>query len=341
MDSLQQAMIHRAMGLIENATGNLPAKNKQKDAALQLSRSFMLQTKQGMIRQAFEVFRDSDNPILQKAAVSAMSYNQEPFETETVRGLMTAYLESIAQLSALDAIKQYALPIPAGSRHVTVGSGFVGDATVEGQLKVIRRPSFGLGDVEPAKTVALIVLTRELMLAGGDEALALLDREMSKAITRATNSAIYDHFDDSNAGVIYGGNEDALADMRLAIRSAGPSEGYVVIVPPGVTADLALRSEAGPNFSMNGGEYRPGLHIVEGSPVENRMMVIPASRCAIFDGGLELRPSGEASVEMSDTPDGNGELVSLWQSGSVGLLAERQWHIGGDAQVTIIEGYWA
>lgn len=336
MDSLQQAMIHRALGLIQSAHGDLPNKRKQKNAFLEIARSMALQQHAGQQRKAIEAFRDSDNPLLQKAAVGASAYNQEPFEGETVRGLMAAYIESIAQLSALDAIKQYAMPIPAGSRSVLTASGFVGDAAAESALKVVRRPSFGLGDVEPHKTVALIVLTKEFMLAGGDAALAVLDNEMQKALTTAINSAIYDHFDNSNA-LILPTTGDLLEDMRLAVQTAGPSAGYLAIVPPGVTADLALRQEAGPTFSMSGGEFRPGLHIVTADNA-NGIMVIPASRLGVFDGGLELRPSGEASIEMSDTPDGNGELVSLWQSGSVGLLAERSWHIGGDAQVCLVEG---
>lgn len=340
MDSFQQAQIYRGLGLIQSASGDLPNKRQQKAAFLEIARSMALQQHAGQQRNAIEVFRDHPNDLLQKAAVSAMSYNAEPFEGETVRGLMAAYLESVAQLSGLDALKQYARPILAGSRHVMIGSGFTADAATEGTPKVVRSPSMTLGDIEPHKSIALIVATKELMMTGGDEALALLDREMSKSITTAINSAIYDHFDDSNVEVIYGGNEDALADMRLAIRSVAPSDGYVVIVPQGVCADLALRPEAGPNFSMNGGEFRPGLHIVEASPVENRMMVIPASRCAVYDNGLELRPSGEAAVEMSDDPQGTGELVSLWQSGSVGLLAERSWHIGGDAVACIVEGFW-
>lgn len=337
MDSLQQAMIFRAQGALQAAVSDLPNKRKQKAAFLEIARSLMLQQKQGMTRQAFEAFSHSDNPLLQKAAVSAMSYNAEPFQDATIRGLMAAYIdESVAQLSGLDALKIYARPILAGSRSVTIGSGFSADSTVEGAPKVVRRPSLTLGDVAPHKTVALIVLTREFALAGGDEALAVLDSEMSKSLTAAINSAIYDKFNDSSA-LSLPTTGDVLEDLRHAVRSAGPSAGYVAVVPPGVTADLALRPEAGPSFTMTGGEFRPGLHVVSADSAEG-VMVIPASRCAIFDGGLELRPSGEASVEMSDTPDGNGGLISLWQSGSVGLLAERQWHIGGDAQVCIVEG---
>ena len=336
MDSLQQAMIFRAQGALNAAMGDLPNRRKQKSAALEIAKSLMLQPRAGMVRQAFEAFRDSADPLLQKAAVSAMSYNAEPFEDATVRGLMNSYVESIAPLSGLDALKIYARPIPAGSRSVTIGSGFTADASAEGAPKVIRKPSFGLGDVTPHKTVAMVVLTREFMLAGGDAALAVLDSEMAKSITTAINSAIYDHFDGSNA-LVLPTTGDVLEDMRLGMRSAGPSAGYVAVVPPGVTGDLALRAEAGPTFTVNGGEFRPGLHVVTADNATG-IMVIPASRCALYDNGLELRPSGEASVEMSDTPDGNGELVSLWQSGSVGLLAERQWHIGGDAQVAIVEG---
>lgn len=336
MDSLQQAMIFRAQGALQAAMGDLPTTRKQKAAFLQIARSMALQTKQGMTRQAFEVFRDSDDPLLQKAAVSAMSYNEEPFETETVRGLMRAYVESNAHLSALDALKIHAAPIPAGSRHVLTASGFTADAVAESALKVVRRPSFGLGDVEPHKTVAMIVLTKEFVMAGGDEALDLLDRELSKAITTAINSAIFDRFNDSNV-LSLPTSGDLLEDMRLGMRSAGPSAGYLALVPPGICADLALRPEAGPTFTVSGGEFRPGLHIVTADNATG-IMVIPASRLGVYDGGLELRPSGEASVEMSDDPQGAGELVSLWQSGSAGLLAERQWHIGGDAQVCIVEG---
>ncbi len=336
MDALEQAMAMRAAGALQALTGDMPTTRKQKTAALEIARSMALQQKQGMVRQAFEVFRDHPNDLLQKAAVSALSYHQEPFAAETVRGLMASYVESIAQLSALDALKIYATPIPAGSRNVLTASGFVADAVAESALKVVRRPSFGLGDIEPHKTVALIVLTREFMLAGGDEALAVLDNEMAKSITAAINGAIFDRFNDSNA-LILPTSGDLLEDMRLGMRSAGPSQGYVALVPPGVAADLVLRAEAGPNFTVSGGEFRPGLHIVSADSATG-IMVIPASRCAVFDGGLELRPSGEAAIEMSDTPTGDGTLVSLWQTGSVGLLAERSWHIGGDAQVCIVEG---
>lgn len=336
MDSLQQAMIFRAQGALNAAMSDMPNKRKQKTAALEIARSLMLQQKQGMVRQAFESLAGHPNDLLQKAAVSALSYHQEPFQDATVRGLMASYIEANAQLSGLDALKIYARPILAGSRHAMTGSGFVADATVEGAPKVVRRPSLTLGDIEPRKTIALIVATRELMQAGGDEALAMLDSEMSKALIAAINGALFDFFAGSSA-LSLPATGDALEDLRLATGSAGPSEGFVALVPPGVTADLALRTEALPGFTMNGGEFRPGLHVVTADNATG-IMAVPASRTAIYDGGLELRPSGEASVEMSDSPTGSGEMVSLWQCGSVGLLAERQWHIGGDAVAVLVEG---
>ena len=336
MDSLQQAQIFRAQAALNAAMTDLPAKRKQKDAALEIARSLMLQQKQGMIRQAFESLAGHPNDLLQKAAVSAMSYNAEPFQDATVQGLMRAYLETIAPRSGLDAIKQYALPILAGNRSVMTGSGFLGDATIEGQLKVVRKPSMTLGNIEPAKTVALIVLTKEFAMTGGDEVLRTLDNEMSKALVAAINGAIYDKFNDSNA-LSLPTTGDVLGDLRAGMQAAGASAGYIALVPPGVTADLALRAEALPTFTVNGGEFRPGLHVVTADNAAG-IMVVPASRCAVFDGGLQLRPSGEASVEMSDTPDGNGELVSLWQTGAVGLLVERSWHLAGKPACVLVEG---
>ena len=336
MDALEQAMAMRAAGALQALTGDLPNKRQQKAAVLEIAKSMALQQHAGQQRNAIEAFRDHPNQLLAKAAVGASAYNQEPFQDSTVRGLMASYTESIAQLSALDMLKQYATPIPASSRHAMVAAGFVADAATEAALKVVRQPTFNLLDVELKKTIALIVLTREYLMTGGDEALSMLDSGLRKALIAAINGALFDYFNDSNA-LSLPTTGDALEDLRLAIRSAGPSEGFVALVPPGVTADLALRTEALPGFSVQGGEFRPGVHICTADNATG-IMAVPASRTAIYDGGLELRPSGEASVEMSDSPTGSGEMVSLWQCGSVGLLAERQWHIGGDAQVCIVEG---
>jgi hypothetical protein len=249
-----------------------------------------------------------------------------------------AWIASIPEQTALDMLARYAVTLPPGTRRVTLAAGDVADQSIEGFPIAIRRPGLSGGDVAMTKSTAMFVMTKEFAMTGGDAVLALIDKEMGASITRAVNRGVAEHFTDSNA-ITTPTTGDALEDLRAGLQAAGPSMGYVAIARAGLVADLACRAEAGPNFGIRGGEFKPGVWICAVDDADQPLLIIPASRCAVYDGGLELRPAGHASVQMADDPTGAAaEMVSLFQTGSVGLLAERQWHIGGDAQVAIVEG---
>jgi HK97 family phage major capsid protein/HK97 family phage prohead protease len=92
-----------------------------------------------------------------------------------------------------------------------------------------------------------------------------------------------------------------------------------------------------PNISMVGGNFR-GLPVITsenlqsvGSPSTNSIVAVKASEVYLADDGVvTVDASDQASLEMQSTSSasaisGTGaSLVSLWQTGAVGLLAHRE-----------------
>src|SRR5690606_29311535 len=117
-----------------------------------------------------------------------------------------------------------------------------------------------------------------------------------------------------------------LADLRMALSLVAPSYGYVVAMPSADVAVLATTIEAGPGFTVRGGTFRPGIEIVAVDH-DDDTTVIPASRVALTDFGLQVRSARHANVEMRDSEEDPSEIVSLWQKNYMGLLVERTWKL--------------
>lgn len=339
MDALEQAMALRAAGALQALTGDLPNRRKAAAGFLEVAKAVMLEPDARRQRAAVEGLAGHPNEYVSKAATAALNYGEDLNGADgPLRAAADAWISSIPEQGALDAIARFAVTLPPGTRRVTLAAGDVADSATEGFPIAIRRPGLSGGDVAMTKSTAMFVMTKEFAMTGGDAVLALIDKELGASITRAVNRGVAEHFTDSNA-ITIPISGDALADLRAGMQAAGPSLGYVVIAHAGLVADLACRAEAGSNFGIRGGEFKPGVWICAVDDADQPMLIIPASRCALFDGGLEVRPAGHASVQMTDDPTGAAaEMVSLFQTGSVAVLAERQWHIGGDAVAVIVEG---
>ena len=193
-----------------------------------------------------------------------------------------------------------------------------------------------MADAEPTKSVATVVLSRELLAIGGDAVRKLFETELAAAVTRCANEAILDVLTDSSATFV-SGTGDPLQNLRTALRAAPASDSFVVAMPSGQVADLATRVENRGGMSVRGGTFAPGIEVVAIADL-NDMVCIPASRCALWLGGVEMRSAEHATVDLRDTPTDPATPTSLWQTGSVGLLIERQWHIAQVDGVVIVEG---
>ncbi len=250
--------------------------------------------------------------------------------------LAQAFIASVAESSVLDGITRYATELPTGASKALIASGFSANVATEGDPKVVKRPGLDLGDVEPTKAAAIVVLTKELARFGG-QFKAILERELAASITRATNAAVLAMLVDTGTTDV-AGSGDPLDDLRAGLRAAGPSEGYVVAAPSGDVAWLATHP-ANRGAGIRGGEFVPGVHLVAIDDATHTT-IIPASRLALLDWGLSIAGAEHASVNMAASPTSPSNVVNLWQTGAVGLLAERRFHLAGDTSgvVTVTTG---
>ncbi|RZL68766.1 MAG: hypothetical protein EOP77_00130 [Variovorax sp.] len=332
MNDLDVALLKRAEAAVGMLTANIPrtdhAAKAFVDAALSIARASNPEVALGALQR-------SPSELLTKAA--AHSSLDEVWQGSDMRGLALAYIQSVSEPDLLSAIARYARVIPRAANHVLIATGAVGNVIAEGFPKLIKRLDLTLGgDLPFAKSVAAVVVTQELLSATGDAGRRLFETELAKAVVRAANGAVIETLVDSNTTPVAAG-ADPLASLRAGLMAAGPSSGFVVTAPAGQVAWLATSDSNRGGMSIRGGTFVPGVEIVA---LDNAttMTVIPADRLAIWDGGMELRPAGHASVDMSDSPTATGSKVSLWQVNAVGLLVERLWRIEGDTTGIVIVG---
>ena len=199
---------------------------------------------------------------------------------------------------------------------------------------MVKNLNLGLNDVETKKAAAIIVLTSELARATGGR--ALFESELRKAVTRAINQSVLAQLTDADTIEIAGG-ADTLANLRAGLQAAGPSEGYVVAASTDDVLDLATRIENRGGMGVRGGTFVPGVEVVAIDGTTG-MSIIPASHISVRDGGLQVRSAEHATVFMSDTPTSPAEMVSLFQTNSLGLLAERDFFLAHSAPMVIVGG---
>ncbi len=330
MDPLQYSAVARA----HNALGVALGEEREIDRR-DLAKSFVAAARAiaaaGMGRER-EALAESSDYFVSKAV--AANTGQPVWQTDDARALAAAYVASIGEFSILDRIALYAKVLPIRQRRVMLASGFTANVIEEASPKVVRSLALSIDPETAQKIAAIIVSTKELVLATDGESQALFAAELERAILRGMNAAAISALVDSGTTTI-GASGDPLTDLRAALRAAGPSNGYVVAAPAGDVADLATRVESTAGMSVRGGTFRPGIEVVAMDDID-AMTIVPASRLALYLTSLELRASGEGDVNMSDSPSAPSELVSLWQTNSVGIIAERSFHIAGDRSGVVL-----
>jgi hypothetical protein len=230
-----------------------------------------------------------------------------------------AFIASLAQGSLLEQIAKYARVLPEGIHNVVVASGFTADVAAESQPKIVKHVDTVGMEWEPVKVAAVVVVTNELMRVRGRTATNLFETELRNATLAAVNEAVLNRFPNTVSVLSTG---TALGDLTAGLAASEPSKGYVVAASPEAARELALQSDG--RMGINGGTFVEGVEVVvvDGTS-SGGLKVIAASRSMIKDYGIAVRNAGHASVMLSDTPTSPGQLTSLFQTDSQGLLVER------------------
>lgn len=324
MDPMQFAALSRARTAIDVAVAGESQTTKVK-AFLEVAVGMMLHG--GNFRVAMAA---STSALVQKAV--AESTGGAVWQTPDGTALAASYIGSIAEGSLLDQIARYASVMPRNVQHVLTGTGYSADVTKEGDPKVIKNLTLGTDSVETAKAAAIVVMTQELLRAVGGP--TIFESELRKSITRAVNSSVLAQLSALDP-VYVAPSADPLANLRAGLTAAGPSDGYVVAAPADDVMDLATRVENRGGMGVRGGSFIPGVEVVAMDDI-TATFVIPASRLAVLDHGLEVRSAEHATVNMADNPEAQPQLYSLFQNNSLGLLAERNFHLASTAPMVIV-----
>jgi hypothetical protein len=243
--------------------------------------------------------------------------------------LSQAYLSEVAVNNLVDRVARFAYPMPPQfNRSAVIASGFTADVVAEGAPKVVSDVEITVAEAPAVKSAGILVISEELVRATGTAGNNLFRRLLLDAVLRASNQALLAQLPKISVSA----GATAVDSLNAGLAAAADASGYVVAALPSVTRELAMASDG--RMGVNGGQFIEGVEIVpveaggSGSP---DMVVIPASRVALQDEGLVLRPARHATVDMdSNDPTTAASVVTpLWQRNLLGLLVERRIRVAG------------
>lgn len=280
---------------------------------------------------------------IEKAAVDAADRGEI---VDPAGILAQRWLPSLAAGSLLDAIARHAMVVPAQVHRVGLLAGLSSSAVQQGALKPLSKLQISAPENDAQKVSVIVAITRELAQAGGDAFLTALDQLLASAISDGSNDAVLAALDamaGSAGGEHVASTGDAIGDLRAGLAAADTLGQFVVAASPGIVADLALRAEALPEFGVHGGTFRPGIDIV---PVRGHagLTIIPTVGLALWLSDLSLQRAEHATLVMDDEPAGDsttptgGSVVSIFQTNSIALRAERHFHLVGNVETITVGG---
>ena len=262
----------------------------------------------------------------------------DAWQTPDGRAMGDAYLAEAAPANLADAVKTHAVPIPKFGRRVHAYAGLVAENVPEGFAKGVTALDVSTPEVERVKVAAILAVTREVLRDDVPGASDLFRRLLKDAVIRASNVAFLAALPTPSASVPAGAN--AVESLNNGLAAAVTAGHYVIAARPDICRELALASDG--RMPVGGGEFSPGITVLPvdfpTSPQPD-LIVIPADRIAMKDSGLIVRASHDASIELSASPGSSSSsatganMISLFQTGCVGLLVERLIDIAAGAEI--------
>jgi HK97 family phage major capsid protein/HK97 family phage prohead protease len=263
--------------------------------------------------------------------------------------------------------------------NVRVGSQTSGGSASwvgEGKPIPLTKGVFSTVTLDMAKVAAISVITKEEARFTAISADTKVRNDLSAAIIQAIDAALVDPSNAGSAGVKPASLTNAVAaisasgttaaafavDVKTAVATmlaAGIQAGsLVILMSQQIALALSLmRTSLGvrnfPDITMRGG-FIEGIPVIVsevltgvGSPSTPSVVFVNAQDVFLADDGVvDIESSDQASLEMSDGPTqdgttgGGASMVSLWQTGMLGIKATRpvNWKLARAASVQYISG---
>ena len=296
-----------------------------------------------------------------KAAVAAGSTSNATWAGNLVGDEGSVYADFIEYLrpqTILGRFGQGGVPdlrrVPFRTPLIGQTSGGAGYWVGEGKGKPLTKFDFSRTTLEPLKVANIAVVTEETLRNSSPAADGIIRDQLVAALRERLDTDFVDPAKAAVTGVspasITNGvtaiastgstAEDVRADIRavfaafIAANNAPTTGVWIMSATTALALSLMvnpLGQSEFPGVSMNGGTLQ-GLPVIVSEYVAGNLVVLANAQDIYLgdEGGFAVDMSREASLEMSDAPTGNSttptaaQLVSLWQTNSVGFRAERE-----------------
>lgn len=229
----------------------------------------------------------------------------------------------------------------------------------EGKAKPVTAFGFDYVTLLHDKVAAISVLAKEVIRLSTPSAEMLVRNALAKEVNKRIDISFVDPANAGTAQIkpasITNGvtplssagtsSDNVITDianiLQAFIENNQETNGLVLLMPASLAMVVGLmRNSLGqrvfPDINQNGGvlEGIPVItsqHLANSSGAGNLVVAVDAPAILLADdGNVTVDMSDQASLEMSDAPTGSSatptaaSLVSLWQTNSVGLRAERE-----------------
>lgn len=255
------------------------------------------------------------------------------------------FLVAVTDRSVLGRLRS-AQSFPLHTRLLLPTSDGTAHWTREGEMMRATIVTFEQLQFEARRVAALTVATEEMLTQPqGEEPIR---RALVRAVARAQDEAF---LDPAGAGdelvptaITFGAptvaaTGDGLADLKALVATfEGNLDTAFLVMPP--DAAVALYSDALPNIGARGGEAM-GIPVITGAHVPTGMVaLIDAEGIAFADGGLQVKASRHAVIDLANAEGEEPIPFSLWQNNSAAISASRviNWRVIRGGAVAYVTG---
>lgn len=306
---------------------------------------------EGMQAIASARWGEYQGQLIAKAAVSAIMANDigESAAVEFFGLIMERSL-----LGRLTGLRR----VPFNRRMLRMVSGAAGYWVAEGNPVPLSKPALDGSSLDALKVCAIIVASEEALTVGGVIAETGFQRDLERAVVDTIDATLLDASNAGAAGerpasITYGApavtaTSDPGSDLAAMLALFGGDLGAAYFVTDANTATsmALLRNTSGelvfPDLGARGGSILgiPTL-VSRASPVDTsggQLALIDPTGIAYGSEGLTFESATHATLAMSDTPESDPVLVSLWQRNLTGFksIMTANWEVQRSGSVVVL-----
>lgn len=253
--------------------------------------------------------------------------------------------------------------VPFVTRMLAIQAGAKGYWVRQGNSKPLSRPTLEGSSLSPLKVAAIVVTTKEMLLANDPAVEATLQDDLQRAVTVVMDEAL---LDPDNAGIVgeipasiaFGATQltatsDFAADLRVMIQAfQGDLASAYFVTDPATATAIATMTDAGgrylfPGIGPRGGELL-GIPVLTSradtvTTSGSTLSLIDPTGIAAALGEFRVDAAGDVTLQMSDDPNDSGSPVlpvSMWQTNSIAWRVElaANWNRQRPGSVVVLEG---